>query len=119
MARSSDKEFIYRGGYSIPCPGIIRAPYIYIYVRGTRLRPGMYALNVRVQDTGDTISFKDQDQEYSVALHHRSRLSLNIPGVPLTSPGKRESRVTREKGWKKEKRREERKKTKRKKRNEI
>lgn len=41
-----------------------------IYVRGTRLRPGMYALNVRVQDRPEIPSHKDQDQEYSVALHH-------------------------------------------------
>lgn len=31
----------------------------------------------------------------------RSRLSLNIPGVPLTSPSKRESRVTRKRNGRK------------------
>lgn len=71
----------------------------------TRIRAwnAFAARYVRVKCTrpGDTISFKDQDQEYSVALHHRSRLSLNIPGVPLTSPSKRESRVTRKRNGRK------------------
>lgn len=76
---------LYDGGYSIPSRSIIRTPC----VRATRSRPGMH-VRVKctrlVQDPGDTISFKDQDQDYSVALHRRPQLSLNIPGVLLTSP---------------------------------
>lgn len=64
-----------------------------VYVRGTRLRPGMYALNVRVQEIPSHLRIRIR----STVLRYitRSRLSLNIPGVPLTSPSKRESRVTR------------------------
>lgn len=63
-----------------------------VYVRGTRLRPGMYALNVRVQEIPSHLRIRIR----STVLRYitRSRLSLNIPGVPLTSPSKRESRVT-------------------------
>lgn len=75
---------MYTIGYSIPFRSIIRTPY----VRATRLRPRYVRVKRTrlVQNAGDTISFKDQDQEYSVALHHRSWLSLNTPGVLLTSP---------------------------------
>lgn len=73
-----------------------------IYVRGTRLRPGMYALNVRVQDRPEIPSHL-RIRIRSTVLRYitRSRLSLNIPGVPLTSPSKRESRVTRKRNGRK------------------
>lgn len=68
-------------------------------VRGTRLRPGMYALNVRVQEIPSHLRIRIR----STVLRYitRSRLSLNIPGVPLTSPSKRESRVTRKRNGRK------------------
>lgn len=70
-----------------------------VYVRGTRLRPGMYALNVRVQEIPSHLRIRIR----STVLRYitRSRLSLNIPGVPLTSPSKRESRVTRKRNGRK------------------